>query len=250
MEYEQMVMETQLTADRFTEVIRWMDGDDSGMDEANVKAFLNDMVSAFRRRFLRDHPGMPVPRFRCITSPAVSLASIVGEEKAKALACPAAPDGSLFGDEVMDSAMLLNSIGHVARSCGCTVSLSRAQLILYCIYGAWISGKGERLPVEQPQAWRYGPVFPQAHGKGRLEDPDACRESYGSLQRIRPDVAELVRRRTMSMMRTRMTDLLDVHVRSRTCPYARTARRCGVRGAPIPDEMISSFFRSAGHVAG
>lgn len=41
------------------------------------------------------------------------------------------------------------------------VNLTKLEKLLYCCYGAVLAKFGSRLTTEHPEAWPYGPVFPQ-----------------------------------------------------------------------------------------
>ncbi len=41
------------------------------------------------------------------------------------------------------------------------VNLTKLEKLLYCCYGAILAKFGQRLTKEHPEAWPYGPVFPQ-----------------------------------------------------------------------------------------
>lgn len=41
------------------------------------------------------------------------------------------------------------------------VNLTKLEKLLYCCYGAVLAKFGSRLTSEHPEAWPYGPVFPQ-----------------------------------------------------------------------------------------
>ena len=40
------------------------------------------------------------------------------------------------------------------------INLTKIQKLLYIVYGAYLRLHGERIVDEHPQAWPYGPVFP------------------------------------------------------------------------------------------
>jgi len=144
----------------------------------------------------------------------------------------------------LDSVLLLEAIAHVAASAGRPLTQSRAQIILYCLYGARLGAGEERLPIERPQMWRYGPVFPRAYKKSDLEDRAACEGAYQSLLESSPLLLSALIRKTEAMMATPMADLNAVH-KSAGSPYGKTRARCPEKwGTPIPDEEIAAFFRS------
>lgn len=150
---------------------------------------------------------------------------------------------TVSGESRLDSAELLNAIAYVAAVSGYTLTLGKAQLILYCLYGARLGAGRERLPIEHPQAWMYGPVFPRAFKRSAIEDRAACEASFqGLLEADQALLGELTMK-TRSMMATPMADLSAVHKCERS-PYGKTRARCGEKwGVQIPDEEIAEFFR-------
>lgn len=241
-------METTLTAERFGQALCWMEGGDTTMDERDVKAFLDDMLSAFRKRFGEVHPDGRMPRFRSSTPSSLSLTALAGPELAKAVreasAAPVPGQGPAGQeDKDIDSVTIVDAIGHIARLFGREVTASRAQMILWCVYGSRLATHGARLDIEHPQAWRYGPVFPKAYRQSHLHDASACSAAYARLSEADPELATLVSSKTLSMLFTTMADLDGVHVRRPDSPYARVKRRSpGAWGTRIPDEYTASFF--------
>lgn len=143
----------------------------------------------------------------------------------------------------LDSVELINAIAYVAALAGYPLTQSKAQLILYCLYGSRLGVGKERLPIEHPQVWRYGPVFPRAYKRGTLEDQAACEDSYMELIKSEPALAADLLAKTHSMMATPMADLNAVH-KSAQSPYGRTKARYPEKwGVQIPDEEIAAFFR-------
>lgn len=148
----------------------------------------------------------------------------------------------------LDSVLLINSIAYVGCSSGFPLTQSKAQLILYCLYGSYLGAGEERLPIEHPQMWRYGPVFPRAFKKGSLEDRAACEGAYKELLEREPILVGALSGKTQSMMATPMADLNAVH-KSAQSPWGRTKTLFSEKwGVQIPDEEIAAFFRKGGLV--
>ena len=142
----------------------------------------------------------------------------------------------------LDSVLLINAIAYIAGMAGCPLTQSKAQIILYCLYGAHLAA-GERLPMEHPQVWKYGPVFPRAYKRGGLGDRAACEAAYGELLLKEPTLLVEIATRTQAMMGTPMADLNAVHKGERS-PYGKTRARFPEKwGMQIPDEEIAEFFR-------
>lgn len=147
-------------------------------------------------------------------------------------------------ESLLDSVLLINSIAHVGAAAGYPLTQSKAQIILYCLYGARLGAGEERLPIEHPQVWKYGPVFPRAYKRGQIEDRGACEDAYHLLMESEPALLTALSTKTQSMMATPMADLNAVH-KSAQSPYGRTRARFPEKwGTQIPDEEIAAFFRT------
>jgi len=273
------IMETlNITSDQFLQALAWINGQASILGEKEVLLMLRSLNDAFRENCRRLRPG-PIPRFRPLGTAPLSLSSILSEvlEKEKAaapsVALPAADRQAVDSEtqhvkvpvestrvpltpeqEVMalveqesrlDSVLLINSIAHVSAAAGYPVTQSRAQIILYCLYGTRLGAGKERLEIEHPQMWRYGPVFPRAFKKGSIGDQIACEESYRELMAREPALLTALSIKTRAMMATPMADLNAVHKGPRS-PFGRMlARYPDQWGTRIPDEDIADYFRKA-----
>ena len=275
-------METlNITPERFQQALAWMNGQASTLGEQEVLQLLRSLTGRFQENCRALRSG-PVACFRNLSLKPhpLSLSSIAAEaeasvEKEKTERTPpvvtdenpflkelmysktlevvpsAAPVVLTPEQEVMqkvasenriDSVQLINAIAYVAGLAGYPLTQSKAQLILYCLYGSYLGAMEERLPIEHPQVWRYGPVFPRAYKKGSLEDRAACEEAYCELMESEPELVKQLSAKTLSMMATPMADLNMVHKSARS-PYGRTKARCPEKwGVQIPDEEIAAFF--------
>ena len=146
----------------------------------------------------------------------------------------------------LDSVLLINAIAFVGACSGFPPTRSKAQLILYCLYGERLGAGLERLPIEHPQLWKYGPVFPRAYKRGSVEDREACEASFLELREREPALVTDLSAKTRSMMATPMADLCAVHKSARS-PWGRTKTLFSEKwGVQIPDEEIAAFFRKGG----
>ena len=144
----------------------------------------------------------------------------------------------------LDSVHLINAIAYVGGSAGYHLSQPKAQMILYCLYGSRLGAGEERLPIEHPQMWKYGPVFPRAFKRGNIEDRSVCEDSFSALLESDPMLVAALSAKTQSMMATPMADLNVIHKGAQS-PYGRTKARFPEKwGVQIPDEEIAMFFRS------
>ena len=274
-------METlNITPERFQQALAWMNGQASTLGEKEVLQMLRSLTARFQENCRALRPG-PVALFRGVTlrPHPLSLSAIVAEadarmEKEKAEKKPSVvaeenpylrelmeddvPEGAktsspeqtpeqavmekVAQESRLDSVVLINAIAYVAALAGYPLTQSKAQLILYCLYGSRLGAGKERLPIEHPQVWRYGPVFPRAYKRGALEDQAACEDSYMELIKSEPALAADLLAKTHSMMATPMADLNAVH-KSAQSPYGKTKARYPEKwGVQIPDEEIAAFF--------
>ena len=58
----------------------------------------------------------------------------------------------------------LEVVAYIIKRCdqkGIYVNITKLQKLLYCCYGVVLAKFGVRLTDEHPEAWQYGPVFPE-----------------------------------------------------------------------------------------
>ena len=265
-----------VTLERMEGVIRWINGQDTQMQESEVRTAINDLIKSFRMKFRELHPAQNLPRLGTLSIHPLSLAALLGdsvterpEEKDKEMKDEKVrkaeimteeanaeegeagkpeenmPEGSAPGAPAdsasYDSIVLIDAIARVAEVAGYRLSMSKAQLILWCLYGSCLAS-GNPLGIEQPQVWKYGPVFPAAYRKGRIHDRDVCEAAWKGLDEGAPEIAGLLKSKTHSMMGTPMKDLEAVHKGPRS-PYGKMTRKEPDKwGMRIPDEDIRTFF--------
>ena len=274
-----------ITPERFQQAMAWMNGQASTLGEQEVLQMLRSLTGRFQEncRALRPGPVARFRNLRLTPHP-LSMTAITAEtekmlaEKAARKAAPVETDENPFLKELMedsessaavsteppvaltpeqavmekvasesrlDSVLLINSIAYVGGLAGYPITQSKAQLILYCLYGSRLGAGEERLPIEHPQVWKYGPVFPRAYKRGAIEDQDACESSYQELLESDPAILMALSTKTQSMMATPMADLNAVH-KSAQSPYGRTLAKYPEKwGVQIPDEEIAAFFRKS-----
>lgn len=265
-----------ITADQIQDALNWINGEDSRMEEQEVKSVLDKLIAGFGRMFRIKHPTSPRPRFRPAVPSPLSLSAIMGEDctvlveqmrkdnerlqaerernerlRAEALAAEKAAAEALEDDlpladppaaPKLDSVTLYNSIGFVSHRAGCEITQSRAQIILYCIYGSSLVSSEGRLDIEHPQAWKYGPVFPRAYSKGDLTDHERGRLDFENLRRDHGKLASLLEWKTTCLLHTSMADLNACH-KGKTSPYGKTvAKNPDKWGVAIDDALIAEQF--------
>ena len=273
-----------ITPERFQQALAWMNGQASTLGEQEVLQMLRCLTGRFQEncRALRTGPVARFRNLTLKTHP-LSLTAIIAETEERIVeekageaaaqtdenpflrellseeepvvevrqeAAPAAltPEQAVMEkvaqESRLDSVLLINSIAYVGALAGYPLTQSKAQIILYCLYGARLGAGMERLPIEHPQVWKYGPVFPRAYKRGSIEDRGACEGSYQELLEKEPAILTALSTKTQSMMATPMADLNAVH-KSAQSPYGRTKARFPEKwGTQIPDEEIAAFFKS------
>ena len=263
-----------VTSERMEGVLRWLNGQDTQIQENEVRMAINDLIVSFRNKCRELHPLGHLPRLRPLVNHPLSMAALLGEEmlpkaeKEAARKDTDAPssredtdvpiedgegancergkegmekDSSPAVRPAYDSILLVNAISYIAMTAGYRLSMSKAQLILWCLYGSCLAS-GNPLGIEQPQVWKYGPVFPAAYRKGRIHDRDVCEAAWKGLDEGAPEIAGLLKSKTHSMMGTPMKDLEAVHKGPRS-PYGKMTRKEPDKwGMRIPDEDIRTFF--------
>ena len=273
-----------ITPERFQQALAWINGGASTLGEKEVLEMLRSLNEAFRENCRRLRPGpiprfrslRPNPlslsslmaEAGVLSSDAEPAGKDAGvsrenpylkelldgsENTGQAVSKEQSPANLTPEQEVMakvaeesrlDSVLLINSIAHVGAAAGYPVTQSRAQIILYCLYGTSLASTGERLAIEHPQMWKYGPVFPRAYKRGNIEDLTICAESYHELMATQPDLLTRLSTKTQSMMATSMADLNAVHKGAKS-PYGKMVAKFPDKwGTQIPDEDIAAFFRS------
>ena len=250
---EYVMEQITIPAEEFRQALCWLNGRASTLGEKEVLSMLRTLNDAFRANCRTLRPGA-VPRFRRLTPPPSILGMMEGEtvedtvedattqEDLPAVSPEAAVMAEVERTSGLDSAQLINSIAYVGSVSGYPVTQSRAQIILYCLYGARLGAGKERLAIEHPQMWRYGPVFPHAFKRNVIEDRSLCEESYNTLMDMDAELMTALSAKTQAMMATPMADLNAVH-KGEGSPYAHMMSRFPEKwGTQIPDEEIAAFF--------
>ena len=141
----------------------------------------------------------------------------------------------------LDSVILAKSLRHMAVIEGIDLTQSQVQTILYIAYGVRLATKNERLTLEHPQMWQYGPVFPRAYNRLRKDSTDGTDEYY-SLKTDHPNIFKYLENCFRRYAWTKACILSTPHLSEGT-PWYQTRKsnpdRWGVR---IEDELIREWF--------
>ena len=141
----------------------------------------------------------------------------------------------------LDSVILAKSLRHMAVIEGIDLTQSQIQTILYIAYGVRLATKNERLTLEHPQMWQYGPVFPRAYNRLRKDSTDGTDEYY-SLKTDHPNIFKYLENCFRRYAWTKACILSTPHLSEGT-PWYQTRKsnpdRWGVR---IEDELIREWF--------
>ena len=68
-----------VTLERMEGVIRWINGQDTQMQESEVRTAINDLIKSFRMKFRELHPAQDLPRLRTLSIHPLSLAALLGD---------------------------------------------------------------------------------------------------------------------------------------------------------------------------
>lgn len=72
------------------------------------------------------------------------------------------------------------------------LNITKLQKLMYCCYGVVLAKTGLRLTDEHPEAWQYGPVFPDALKCVQFFDIDGFKDSNSSDIDKNPRIKELI----------------------------------------------------------
>lgn len=126
------------------------------------------------------------------------------------------------------------------------INVTKAQKLLYIVYGAYLRVYGERLLNEHPKAWPYGPVFPTTR--------------KAILKRITTEELEFPISEVNAELKTdeKLNKAIDFALRifgdwnagqltswshQEGTPWSQTVQSSGFKwGAVIPDELIYEYF--------
>ena len=251
-----------ISSEQFQQALCWINGQASTLGEQEVLKMLRSLTDGFRENCRRLRPG-PVARFRGVTPLPEAIKAVMSEiaeintpvpevpalpepqpaEETSGLTPEAAVMEEVKKTSELDSVQLVNSIAYIGAVSGYPVTQSRAQIILYCLYGSRLGAGKERLGIEHPQMWKYGPVFPRAFKRSCIDDRPVCEESYNTLMEKDAELMASLSAKTQSMMATPMADLNAVH-KGEGSPYAHMMTKFPEKwGTQIPDEEIAAFFR-------
>ena len=152
-----------------------------------------------------------------------------------------AEKNSVASSRELDSVLLAKTLRHMAVIEGIELTQSQIQTILYIAYGVRLATKNERLTLEHPQMWQYGPVFPRAYNRIRKDAADGTDEYY-SLKIAHPNIFKYLENCFRRYAWTKACVLTTPHLSEGT-PWSQTRKsnpdRWGVR---IEDELIREWF--------
>ena len=141
----------------------------------------------------------------------------------------------------LDSVLVAKTLRHMAVIEGIALTQSQIQTIMYIAYGVRLATKNERLTMEHPQMWQYGPVFPRAYNKLRKDTSDGTDEYY-RLKADHPNIFKYLENCFRRYAWTKACILAAPHLSEGT-PWSQTRKsnpdRWGVR---IEDELIREWF--------
>lgn len=145
-----------------SQAVGWLNGEDSQLDESQVRECLNTMVLRFRERYRATHDGRNPIRLLDIVPHPLSLEGLLGHDAAQLIqktqeATELWQEQERIKQEKartvvsqpvrLNSILLLDSIAHVCQMYGYAPTQSRSQMILYCLYGSLLAKGKDRLDI-------------------------------------------------------------------------------------------------------
>ena len=141
----------------------------------------------------------------------------------------------------LDSVLPAKTLRHMAVIEGIALTQSQIQTIMYIAYGVRLATKNERLTMEHPQMWQYGPVFPRAFNRLRKDAGEGF-EEYDTLRNEHPGVFKYLTNCFRRYAWTKACILVSPHVADGS-PWADTRKSNPDNwGARIEDDLIREWF--------
>ncbi len=146
------------------------------------------------------------------------------------------------------SLAVANKILDIAKQKSIKLTMMQLLKLVYISHGWWLTfSEGKPLTSDTPQAWQYGPVYPEVYkafrGSGsskitrRAVDPDTGLEPY---ERISEEATELLEQVVDAYGNLHAYVLSDMTHEDGT-PWSQASKEGGYY-APIPNSLIKEHF--------
>lgn len=121
------------------------------------------------------------------------------------------------------------------------VNLTKLEKLLYCCYGAILAKYDARLTSEHPQAWPYGPVFPQTFIAFRNGEITAG-QGNSFRQNCPPEWLSLIDE-VIAVFGKYKASQLSAWSHKEGSPWYKASSGGRVMQAPLDDFQIRQYFR-------
>lgn len=134
------------------------------------------------KRLLENVENKTAPQFKAeVINPIVENKSETGPKKNEEVVEKPLPE--------LKASIIGKAIRHCARLYDINIKDSHIQIILYVIYGTRLAKELPDIFREEPQMWKYGPVFPSSFTK--LRKPVNIQDDYDAWSAVKAYDAEL-----------------------------------------------------------
>ncbi|MDO5531972.1 Panacea domain-containing protein [Sutterella sp.] len=138
--------------------------------------------------------------------------------------------------------MMAYIIGHCVEK-DIALNVTKLQKLMYCCYGCVLARFGARLTDEYPEAWQFGPVFPEALRSARFFSlDDFLGKATPEVTALPADVIALVNDAVDYFGQFKAAQLSDWSQRPNS-PWARATHGGKFLYSRLEDSDISSYFR-------
>lgn len=149
-----------------------------------------------------------------------------------------------YAEKDIDSGTLALCIMQAGKNQEAQLTNSHIHIILYIIYGQWLSKYNEKITPETPKAWKFGPVFLKAYNKVRK--PYNREEAISAYEKIKEQEPRLFAVITNSVYRFKLKPawaLSTTHMQKGS-PWKQTYT-LGKHNKEndIPDKLTKDWFR-------
>ena len=139
-----------------------------------------------------------------------------------------------------DSVFMAQAIRYSGKIHNYQLNMTQLNKLLYIAYGMRLVSHRERLVIEHPAAWPYGPVFPRVNRHIKLSDPITDVQYTG----LSADIKNLIDDVVSNLGDVRAGTLSAWTHKEGSPWYKALARNEGKWNVKIDDDDIYTFFYS------
>ena len=138
----------------------------------------------------------------------------------------------------LDSVAVAKHIAYLCYENGYDCNHTKIQKLLYICYGAFLAEYNVKLVDEQPQAWQYGPVFPEVFRYIAKSGQDYAEKMNINDEKIAKDICQIVK-----CFGIYPAGKLSAWSHITGSPWDQVVMKDKPEwGVPIPDKIIKEYF--------